>query len=171
MKLHSRNKGKRFERHVANALKAMGIPARRGLTQSRGAIEPDVVIEGRPDIWVECKHHIRVDIRETLRQVARDTAAMSDPPAPLIFGRDTGGDVFVVIPAGQATPKTLAAFHVVGADLVRIVDYSSWRVRALQIPLRIGQKFLVVGRDVPAFYLLWLETLPQVWRWNAATPR
>lgn len=48
----SRDKGKRIERYVANLLKEIWPEARRGLTQSRGAIEPDVV--GTP-FWVEVK--------------------------------------------------------------------------------------------------------------------
>lgn len=52
MGLKSRQKGKRIERYVANLLKEIWPNARRGLTQSRGATEPDVT--GTP-FWVEVK--------------------------------------------------------------------------------------------------------------------
>lgn len=52
MGLKSRSKGKRGERLVANKLKEIWPTAQRGLTQSRGAIQPDVT--GTP-YWVEVK--------------------------------------------------------------------------------------------------------------------
>lgn len=52
MPINSRQKGKRIEREVANTLKKLFPKARRGLTQSSGTIEPDVV--GTP-FWVEVK--------------------------------------------------------------------------------------------------------------------
>lgn len=71
-RVHSRNKGARFERWLAAYLRdALGLDdsvIRRGLPQSGGAIEPDVVA---PMVWIEAKHWNRVTpalIRRTIDQ-------------------------------------------------------------------------------------------------------
>lgn len=52
-----RTKGANFEREIANAFKAEGINARRGgASQSFSAnLDPDVILEDLPGLWIECK--------------------------------------------------------------------------------------------------------------------
>lgn len=98
--VNARNKGKVFERLIANRLK--GWPglggARRGLTQSGGAVEPDVVAEW--GFWVECKHGDHFSPVAAIRQAQRDIAATGGEgigrthPHPLLVGRHTRGEIF-----------------------------------------------------------------------------
>ena len=66
-----RLKGAKFERDVADAFKARGIPARRGLGQARGggAEVPDVDVEL---VHVECKVGARPDPWAALKQAEAD---------------------------------------------------------------------------------------------------
>lgn len=54
--VHCQNKGKDFERFIANWLKSLGLKAKRAF-QFRGASpdDPDVVCEDRPNWQIECK--------------------------------------------------------------------------------------------------------------------
>jgi hypothetical protein len=72
--LHSRNKGKRFEREVANAFKRVfGETVRRGWQSRGGQDDPDVIM---PGLWVECKHYGRkVDLQAAHRQAKMDLSA------------------------------------------------------------------------------------------------
>lgn len=62
----SREKGKRFERWVKNALKDIFPEAKRGW-QSRGGTSEEQDIEGTP-FAIECKHRLTVNIRQALDQ-------------------------------------------------------------------------------------------------------
>jgi hypothetical protein len=93
----NRNRGKCFERDVANALKEVYPLARRLYGQSRkGADAPDV---GGTPFWVECGTGGTVAIREKLAQALRDSAASEDPrwtnkPAA-VFTRSRDGERIV----------------------------------------------------------------------------
>jgi len=69
--LHSRNKGKRFERFVAKMMKTIyGDVVRRGWQSRSGQDEPDVIC---PDWWIECKHYAkRVDLYAAIKQSCHD---------------------------------------------------------------------------------------------------
>lgn len=71
----SRDKGARFEREVASDLRDAGVPALRGIGQSRSAGEvPDVDVEGW---WIECKSRKSPpSLEATLRQ-AEDASQRS----------------------------------------------------------------------------------------------
>mgnify|MGYP003660019995 CR=1 FL=1 len=78
---HSRNKGARGEREVANILRAAGYDVHRS-NQSGGAHGCDV--EGVPGVWVEVKRGKRVNVRSALRQACND----SDGREPVVVWRD-----------------------------------------------------------------------------------
>lgn len=162
MKIDARNKGKMFERRVANAMKAAGLSARRGLTQSGGAIEPDVVVDGA-EVWIECKHRRRVDIAAAIAQAEHDAGRANNAGTIVIVGRDTGGDIFAAVTSQLITGKPLTGgFDLAGKRLAGVVEYKRWRARVPQLP--VGKTLLVVNPRGRAFYLMWFETLLQVWR-------
>lgn len=87
---NSRTKGHAFERYIASALRHIWTEAKRGLTQSRGAEQPDV--EGTP-YWIECKHGKRPNIYAAMEQALRDT----DGRPPLVVSRKNYSDVLVTM--------------------------------------------------------------------------
>lgn len=97
----SRNKGKNFEREVAAALREIyGAGIRRGWQSRAGDDAAD--IEGAP--WfVECKHHVRVNIRAAWAQIieAQNGAREKKNPAgnlrPLLIAKDTGRETLAVL--------------------------------------------------------------------------
>ena len=70
--VNSREKGKRYERHVASLFKAEGFDARRGQQFCGANGDADVV--GVPGLHIECKHHERGhgQIYDWLEQAERD---------------------------------------------------------------------------------------------------
>ena len=66
---NSREKGKRYERHVASLFKAEGYDARRG--QQYSGIGGDDVV-GVPHVHVECKHQERMQLYDWMSQSKRD---------------------------------------------------------------------------------------------------
>ena len=94
MGLLQREKGKRFERLVADLLrKAMpGCTVRRSL-QAHRAYEPDVVVEGSP-LWLELTHGKAPDPEAKLRQAERDAERSGTvrwkEPIPLVVWRRHG---------------------------------------------------------------------------------
>lgn len=69
-----RRKGAAFEREVAHAFEAAGVPARRGIGQARGggAEVPDVEVD---HLHVECKVGARPDPWGALKQAQADMRA------------------------------------------------------------------------------------------------
>jgi hypothetical protein len=79
--LHSRNKGKVWEREVARELRAIfGASIKRGWQCREGQDDCDVT--GSP-FWVEAKHHRVVNIGAAMRQAMADTKG----PAPLVVSK------------------------------------------------------------------------------------
>jgi len=64
---HARRKGRRWEQALAARLRAVFADPdiRRGLQSRGGAEAPDVDV---PGLWIECKHHRRVNLRAALAQ-------------------------------------------------------------------------------------------------------
>ena len=69
-KINSRDKGARFERKIANILKARGFEARRG-NQFNGAFDADVESPVFP-YHVECKHVQALNLYAAYEQSLRD---------------------------------------------------------------------------------------------------
>lgn len=65
-----RDKGANFEREIANAFKKEGINARRGgASQAFSAnLDPDVVLEDLPGLWIECKKGSKTYPLKALKQ-------------------------------------------------------------------------------------------------------
>ena len=67
--VNSRDKGKRYERHVASLFRAEGYDARRG-QQYNGIDGEDVV--GVPGVHIECKAVERLNLYDAIAQSKRD---------------------------------------------------------------------------------------------------
>ncbi len=93
---HQRVKGADFERRVANDLRGVFPEARRGLGQARGAEQCDV--EGTP-LWIEAKHHIKVDVTQAYAQACRDTAkaGCGIVRPPVVVWRNNRGPIQVTM--------------------------------------------------------------------------
>ena len=80
----SREKGKRGERELANALKALGHDARRGQQYSGTETSADVV--GLPGIHIECKRVERLNLEDAMAQSRRDAR---EGEIPVVMHRKT----------------------------------------------------------------------------------
>jgi Holliday junction resolvase len=87
---HSRDKGKRGEREVAQLLRIAGFDTRRGMQSRAGTDECDV--EGTP-YWIECKRGKRVNLRGAIRQAEEDT----DGRPPVVIWRDDRAEWMVLL--------------------------------------------------------------------------
>lgn len=67
--VNSRDKGKRYERHVASLFRSEGYDARRG--QQYNGLDGDDVV-GVPGIHIECKAVERLNLYDAIAQSKRD---------------------------------------------------------------------------------------------------
>lgn len=74
MSKFSRDKGKRFEREVANMFKDWGYDAHR-TAQFRGNTGQAGDVEGVPGIHIEAKHQEKMRLYEWIEQAQRDAEA------------------------------------------------------------------------------------------------
>jgi hypothetical protein len=82
----SKNKGKSYERAIAEVLRVIWPEAKRGIGQARAANEvPDV--DGTP-YWVECKHH--KSSPNVHKAYAQGLAARRDRSPVLVVSRHSG---------------------------------------------------------------------------------
>ncbi len=89
----SRDKGKRGERELANALREYGFDSRRGVQYHGGADSPDVT--GLPGVHIECKRTEALRLYDALEQSARDAAPGE---MPVVMHRKNGGEWVVIQP-------------------------------------------------------------------------
>ena len=87
MSARSRRKGHQWERDVARMFsKLLGFEVRRGISQTRGATEPDVDC---PGWWVECKVSVRPpSVWAAMRQAVGDSDGTGR--TPVVFARHNG---------------------------------------------------------------------------------
>jgi hypothetical protein len=86
----SRNKGKRYERELANYLSDNGFPSRRGQQFSGGGDSPDVVSEEFP-FHIEAKRVERLDLYSAFSQAISDAG---DKPPCVIHRRNNSESMF-----------------------------------------------------------------------------
>jgi len=90
MGLMQRNKGKAFEREVANAFREVYPATKRTLTQQRDSGEaPDV---DAPGLWVEAKHHKRVNIQKAFEQAVDEVGRAKSTATPVAVTKDNHGE-------------------------------------------------------------------------------
>lgn len=76
---NSRDKGKRFEREIANYLKEHGYDARRS-AQYCGNTGDAADVVGLPGFHIECKHQERMCLYDWMDQAVRDSEKSGDTP-------------------------------------------------------------------------------------------
>lgn len=80
----SREKGKRFEREIANFFKSYGISARR-TAQFCGKTGAAGDVEGLPGIHVECKAVEKLNLETAYQQSVRDAEAAGKGEVPVVI--------------------------------------------------------------------------------------
>ena len=103
----SRNKGKRYERELANYLSDNGFPSRRGQQFSGGGDSPDVVSEEFP-FHIEAKRTERLMLYDAMTQSIRDSG---DKPPCVIHRKNNSESMF--------TCRL--------SDLVALLNEQSWK--------------------------------------------
>lgn len=80
----SREKGKRFEREVANFFKNYGVSTRRTaqFCEKTGAAGD---VEGVPGIHVECKYVEKLNLEAAYQQSIRDAEAAGNEEVPIVI--------------------------------------------------------------------------------------
>ena len=106
----SRNKGKRYERELANYLSDNGFPSRRGQQFSGGGDSPDVVSEEFP-FHIEAKRTERLMLYDAMTQSIRDSG---DKPPCVIHRKNNSESMF--------TCRL--------SDLVALLNKQSWKEEA-----------------------------------------
>lgn len=87
-----RDKGKRFERLIANVLKGRGYDARRGQQYSGASGDADVI--GLDGIHIECKAVERLNIHNAYTQSMNDAR---DGEVPVVIHKRNRGPILVTL--------------------------------------------------------------------------
>ena len=101
----ARAKGARVERLAVKQLKAWGLKnPRRGLSQSAGAIEADVVCDSLKSFWVEVKGRATEGkcIYKWLEQAERDSK--NTPKIPLVMYKANNNKFLIIADAEYILP-------------------------------------------------------------------
>ena len=80
----SREKGKRFERDIANFFKQHGVNARR-TAQFCGKTGAAGDVEGVPGIHIECKAVEKLNLEQAYQQSVRDAGAAGKGEIPVVI--------------------------------------------------------------------------------------
>ncbi len=94
MPINSKQKGSRYERHIAKRIREYGYDAERGCQHSGGKDSPDVKCSMVGIHW-ECKKVEKLNIWNALKQSQRD-AGDGEMPA-VVFSRNREKD-YVAVP-------------------------------------------------------------------------
>lgn len=93
-KINSRDKGARYERHIAQVLREHGYEAERGCQHSGGKDSPDVK-HNMKGVHLECKAVEHLNLWNALAQSERD--AGEDEIATVVFKRNRSKD-YIALP-------------------------------------------------------------------------
>ena len=92
----SREKGKRFERQIANLFKAQGYSAYRS-AQYKGNTGQAGDIEGVPHLHIEAKHQERMNLYEWVNQSVSDAKAQGKDLLPVVIHKANNKPVLVTM--------------------------------------------------------------------------
>lgn len=92
-KINSREKGARYEIHVAKRIREYGFKAERGCQHAGGKDSPDVKTNMK-FIHLECKKVEKLNIWNALHQSKRDAGEDENPA--VVFSRNREDDYFAV---------------------------------------------------------------------------
>ena len=93
----SREKGKRFERFVANLFKDWGYEAHR-TAQYKGNTGQAGDVEGVDGIHIECKAQERMNLYEWIEQAERDARAEGKGNFPVVIHKANNKPILVTMP-------------------------------------------------------------------------
>ncbi len=104
MKINPKKKGYRGEALAVDLMKKLGFKdARRGLSQSLGALEADVVSSGTSAYWIEVKNQQgATKVWEWLEQAERDSK--NTPKIPLVLYKSNNKKFLVIGDAEYLLP-------------------------------------------------------------------
>lgn len=91
---NSKDKGKRFERDIANYLKERGYDARRS-AQYCGNTGDAADVVGLPGFHIECKHQEKMHLYDWMEQAVRDSAKSGD--TPIVIHKQNRKDTLVTM--------------------------------------------------------------------------
>ena len=91
---NSKDKGKRFEREIANLLKDYGYDARRTAQYCGNTGDASDVV-GLPGIHIECKAQEQMRLYEWMQQAIRDSEKSGKMPA--VFHKKNYADILVTM--------------------------------------------------------------------------
>ena len=96
MAINSKEKGKRYERHVASLFRNEGYEARR--SQQYAGINNDADVVGVPLIHIEAKHNERLNIYDAIAQSKRDAR---EGEVPVVIHRKNNHNDLVTMEFSQ----------------------------------------------------------------------
>lgn len=91
---NSKDKGKRFEREIANYLKERGYDARRS-AQYCGNTGDAADVVGLPGFHIECKHQEKMHLYDWMEQAVRDSEKSGD--TPIVIHKQNRKDTLVTM--------------------------------------------------------------------------
>lgn len=95
-KINSRDKGARYEREIASALRDYGYLTHRS-AQYCGYTGEAADVIGLPGIHIECKHCERMQLYDWLAQAVRDARATGKDPLPVVIHRKNHAESLVTM--------------------------------------------------------------------------
>lgn len=96
-RINSKEKGKRFERELANIFKEYGYDDARRTAQYCGNTGDASDVVGLPGIHIEAKHQETMRLYEWMEQAARDANASGENVIPVVFHKKNRGDILVTM--------------------------------------------------------------------------
>lgn len=96
MTINSKQKGARFERHLASRFREYGYDARRTAQYCGNTGDASDVV-GLPGIHVEAKHAEQMRLYEWIAQAKRDAAAGGGNALPAVFHKKNHAEILVTM--------------------------------------------------------------------------
>lgn len=97
MAVNSKQKGARFERHLASKFREYGYEARRTAQYCGNTGDASDVV-GLPGIHVEAKHAEAMRLYDWIDQAKRDAAANGKGNLPAVFHKKNHAEILVTMP-------------------------------------------------------------------------
>lgn len=94
MAINSKDKGARFERHLAGLLKERGYEARRTAQYCGNTGDASDVV-GLPGIHIEAKHQEQMRLYEWMAQAIRDSNGTGN--MPVVFHKKNNAEILVTM--------------------------------------------------------------------------
>lgn len=94
MAINSKNKGARFERHLAGLLKQQGYKARRTAQYCGNTGDASDVV-GIPGIHIEAKHQEQMRLYEWMAQAIRDSKGTGN--IPVVIHKKNNAEILVTM--------------------------------------------------------------------------